>query len=120
MRSLLGVDLYPEKKPQKKRHKKPVSAKSSRSAGRSRDTFAGVYNTRDYAVQEAPKQCDALDPVTGTVYFRKKYKHPKPGQPLYYNGRVVKGERCTNLAIISYSEAGKTVHRCAKHLRYNN
>jgi hypothetical protein len=106
------------KKPAKSRG--PVSTKSARSPGQSRDSrISGATATpaidRELAVAEA---CDAFVGKTTTVFFKKKRTRRTKLGPAgsTYNGQAVKGEKCGALAIMSLFKDGKRVHRCAKHI----
>jgi hypothetical protein len=112
------------KKVRKKKNKRPivhpVSAKSARGSGQSRDSRLPNSSPiraidRELAVGD---NCDALINIKSVVYFKKQRKRRTPNGPAgsWYNGRAVNGEKCGAEAIISFYKGGKRVNRCALHI----
>jgi len=97
------------KHPKVKRGK--VSAKSARSAGRSRDPMAGPGNTHDYGRYGTP-QCDYVDGTDTFLHRRRTRKTPNGPAGSKYMVKIRIGERCQNEALVSRPG----FHRCAQHL----
>lgn len=77
---------------------------------------AGAGNTTRYDHHLAEQhQCDSI-PNPQIVHARKRYSRSNRNFPGYYNIRLVKGERCTEVAVMSMMRDGKTIRRCAKHI----
>lgn len=106
------------KKPAKSRG--PVSSKSARSPGQSRDSkISAATGTPAIDLELARAEaCDAFVGNTNVVFFKKKRtKRTKLGPAgSWYNGRAESGEKCGALAIMSRYKDGKRVHRCANHI----
>ena len=98
----------------------PVSPKSARGAGRTSDTKLSTATGTPAIDRELAEalSCDALVSNIEVVYFKKQRKRSTPNGKAgsWYNGQVVKGDKCGALAIMTKYVEGKRVHRCAKHI----
>jgi hypothetical protein len=109
----------PEEFKRKLRKKAPVSSKSARGSGRSRDPIISAATgtpaiDRELAVAEV---CGAYVGQTKVTFIKRKRKKRTKLGPAgsTYNGMIVDGEKCGALAILTRYVDGKRVHRCARH-----